>query len=168
MDMESERSRQLGCWDPVPLLTPFYEGWSTKEPTPDWAVEDQWCGMVATLGFGDAATEDTVNYWLKSVKDTYRGDEGRKKVRMALANLLERDSLHLRLQDVKCPVLWLQGTQDTVFGVELPKEEIKLFTGSPDARLEFIEGGSHYLNASKAQEVNGRVVDFVTKYHNAV
>ena len=40
MDMESERSRQLGCWDPVPLLTPFYDGWSTKEPTPDWAVED--------------------------------------------------------------------------------------------------------------------------------
>ena len=87
---------------------------------------------------------------------------------MALANLLERDSLHLRLQDVKCPVLWLQGTQDTVFGVELPKEEIKLFTGSPDARLELIEGGSHYLNASKAQEVNGRVVDFVTKHHSAV
>ena len=34
-------------------------------------------------------------------------DDGRRRARMAAINLRERDGLHGRLFDVKCPVMWL-------------------------------------------------------------
>jgi hypothetical protein len=37
----------------------------------------------------------------------YQGDEGRRKVRMAVICLLERDGLLLRVGDIQCPVHWL-------------------------------------------------------------
>ena len=108
MDYESVDSRSKGCWDPLPLLKPFFDGWTSDAPTPDFVVEETWCKMVGAVGFGTFATEERVNFWTKTLQEVYRGDEGRKKVRMALTCLLERDGLLLRLVDIKCPVYWLQ------------------------------------------------------------
>lgn len=108
MDSESGNSRTKQCWDPAPILTPFYDKWTSSTPTPDFVIDDVWCGMVAGLGFGSAVTQDTVEFWKQTVRDVYKGDEGRRKVRMAVICLLERDGLLLRLRDVKCPVYWLQ------------------------------------------------------------
>lgn len=108
MDFESEDSRSKGCWDPASILTPFYEKWTSISATPDFVIDDVWCGMVASLGFGSGVKAETVDFWKQTVKDVYRGDEGRKKARMALICLLERDGLLLRLRDIKCPVYWLQ------------------------------------------------------------
>lgn len=108
MDYESSDSRTKGCWDPVTLLTPFLEKWSSATPTPEFVVDDVWCGMVGGIGFGKGATEETVGYWKDVLKEVYKGDEGRKKVRMALMCLLTRDGLVLRLGDVQCPVYWFQ------------------------------------------------------------
>jgi hypothetical protein len=44
------------------------------------------------------------------------------------------------------------------------QEEIKLFVKSPDAKLQVIEGGPHYLNYTKAKEVDAAVVNFLSKY----
>ena len=60
-----------------------------------------------------------------------------------------------------------QGTDDAVYSVANAKEEIELFTNSPDARLEVIQGGQHFLSASNPKEVNGHVVAFVNKYNKA-
>ena len=108
MDFESEYTRSKGCWDPSPILKPFMEKWTSATPTPDWIVDDEWCGMVGSIGFGANATEATTAFWVKTLKDVYKGDEGRKKARMAVICLLERDGLLLRLQDIKCPIVWLQ------------------------------------------------------------
>jgi hypothetical protein len=51
-----------------------------------------------------------------------------------------------------------------VYSVANAKEEIKLFTGSPDVRLEIVHGGQHFLSASHPKEVNDYVVKFVKKY----
>jgi hypothetical protein len=51
-----------------------------------------------------------------------------------------------------------------VYSLANAKEEIQLFTGSPDARLEVIQGGQHFLSASNPKEVYGFVVEFVKKY----
>lgn len=64
--------------------------------------------MVGGLGFGAAVTPEMLAFWKTTLKDVYKGDEGRRKVRMAVICLLERDGLLLRLGDVKCPVWWLQ------------------------------------------------------------
>jgi microsomal epoxide hydrolase len=108
MDYESADSRSKGCWDPVPALRPFYEKWTSAVATPDFLVDDVWCGMVGGIGFGASASEELSAFWTKTLKEVYKGDEGRKKVRMAVICLLSRDGLLLRLGDIKCPVHWLQ------------------------------------------------------------
>ncbi|KAJ5866343.1 hypothetical protein N7534_000896 [Penicillium rubens] len=145
MDYESSDSRSKGCWDPAANLTVFYEKWTSSSATPDFVVDDVWCGLT--------------------LKEVYKGDEGRKKVRMALNCLLERDGLLLRISDIKCPVYWLQGTEDTPFGTIVPAEHIKRFTSSVEAKLVMIEGGAHYLNATNPKEVNEALLEMVTKYN---
>jgi microsomal epoxide hydrolase len=108
MDYESEESRSKGCWDPAANLTVFYEKWTSPSATPDFVVDDVWCGLVGGIGFGAAATAERSAFWTQTLKDVYKGDEGRKKVRMALNCLLERDGLLLRVGDIKCTVHWLQ------------------------------------------------------------
>ncbi|BCS03600.1 alpha/beta fold hydrolase [Aspergillus luchuensis] len=164
MDYESSDSRTKGCWDPVTLLTPFLEKWSSATPTPDFVVDDVWCGMVGGIGFGKGATEETVGFWKDVLKEVYKGDEGRKKVRMALMCLLTRDGLVLRLGDVQCPVYWLQGTEDTPFQTTVASEQISKFTRSKEAKLVLVQEGAHYLNATNPREVNAAVLEMVQKY----
>jgi hypothetical protein len=57
-----------------------------------------------------------------------------------------------------------QGTADAVYTVANAREEIKLFTGSPDAKLEIVQDGQHFLSASHPKEVNEFVIGFVKKY----
>jgi pimeloyl-ACP methyl ester carboxylesterase len=57
-----------------------------------------------------------------------------------------------------------QGTDDVVYSVANAKEEIGLFKSSPDARLEIVEGGKHFLSASNPKEVNDYVIQFVKRY----
>lgn len=164
MDAETAETREKGCWDPVPLLYPFAEKWASDAPTADFEIDDAWCGMVAGFGFGAHGTPESTAFWTHELKETYAGDEGRRKARMALLCLLTRDSLCLRLADVKCPVYWLQGSEDTPYGCEVQKEQIELFRGSKERRLSVVEGGAHYLNATNAEEVNEAVLEMVRKY----
>jgi microsomal epoxide hydrolase len=108
MDYESQESRTKNCWDPAANLMVFYEKWTSPSATPDFVVDDVWCGLVGGIGFGAAATAERSAFWTQILKDVYKGDEGRKKIRMALSCLLERDGLLLRIGDIICPVHWLQ------------------------------------------------------------
>ncbi|KAI0382440.1 putative alpha/beta hydrolase [Hypomontagnella monticulosa] len=163
MDAETADSRTKGCWDPAPFATPFAQKWTSSTPTPDFVVDDAYVQAVLGLGFGSAGTPERINYWTESIRRVYSGDEGRRKIRMAVICLAERDGLVLRLGDIKCPVHWLQGTEDPVFGTTVPKENIQLFTGSKDAKLDCIEGGVHFLNASHPKEVEEAVLAMVKK-----
>ncbi|KAL2173739.1 Alpha/Beta hydrolase protein [Thermothelomyces heterothallicus CBS 202.75] len=166
MDYESADSRAKGCWDPKTLLASFYDKWSAPSgPNPDdFVVDDVWCGMVASLGFGAAGTPDLVSFWTSTLKDVYKGDEGRRKLKMALACLLDRDGLCRRVRDITCPVYWLQGSDDAPFGTTVPAEQIKLFTSSKEATLTIIPGGNHYLNATNPKEVSEALLKLVNKY----
>ncbi|KAH6631345.1 Alpha/Beta hydrolase protein [Chaetomium tenue] len=152
MDYESADSRSKGCWDPKTLLEPFYEKWCSSVPTPEFVVDDVWCGMVASLGFGAGGTAEMVAFWTETLKGVYTGDEGRKKLKMALACLLDRDGLCRR------------GTEDAPFSTTVPAEQIKLFTSSKEATLTMIEGGHHYLNATNPKEVGASLLQMVNKY----
>lgn len=108
MDSESAASREKGCWDPQSQLLPFYDSWCSATPTPDFVVDEVWRGMVAQLGFSGTVAPEILSFWDETLKKVYSGDEGRRKLRMALVCLMERDGLLFRLRDVKCPVHWLQ------------------------------------------------------------
>ncbi|PNY24502.1 Uncharacterized protein TCAP_05562 [Tolypocladium capitatum] len=164
MDYESAASRQNGCWDPKTKLATFYDKWCSASSTPDFVVDDDWRGMVTRLGFSGAVSPETLLFWDRTLKSVYSGDEGRKKLRMALACLMERDGLLLRLRDIKCPVYWLQSPEDPVFGKQVPAEHIKLFTSAAEAKLTFVDGGGHYLNATNPNEVQEALLMMIDKH----
>jgi pimeloyl-ACP methyl ester carboxylesterase len=164
MDAETAESRAKGCWDPVPLLHPFVQKWTSAVPTRDFEIDDVWCGMVASFGFGSHATEESTGFWTRTLKETYTGDEGRRKARMAALCLLSRDSLTLRLAELTCPVYWLQGTEDTPYGCQVQHDQIELFAASSERRLTIVQGGAHYLNATNPAEVNEAVLEMVSKH----
>jgi pimeloyl-ACP methyl ester carboxylesterase len=161
-------------------VTGFVNQWTSNQVTPDFEPDNGYCDALIDIGFNECSS-DQRNFWRQAMKANYRGDDGRRRIRMAAINLAERGGLHLRLSDIRCPVLWLhvcslslrpfsfianpvQGTKDAVFSVANATEEIQLFTQSPDARLVPVDGGAHFLNCTHASEVNKALVDFVSKY----
>jgi pimeloyl-ACP methyl ester carboxylesterase len=160
MDSESERSRQLQCWDGPAIVKSFLIQWANSQPTSNFDPGDGYCDAVITIGLNECSSA-VREFWRQTIKDSYSGEEGRQRIRMAAINLAERDGLRLRLPDVTCPVKWLHGTKDAVFSAANATEEIELFTGSPEAQLMTIEGGAHFLSASHPEEVNAAVLKFV-------
>ncbi|KAE8863611.1 hypothetical protein PTNB73_06818 [Pyrenophora teres f. teres] len=142
-------------------------GWVTVRMALLGVTSKDFVDFLIEAGFGKACPEHVRRFWEEEMKRNYQGEEGRKRIRMAAINLRDRDGLHLRLEDVRCPVLWLHGTDDAVYSVANAKEEIQLFTNSPEARLEVIQDGQHFLSASNPNEVNEHVVAFVKKYNKA-
>lgn len=147
MDYESDRSRQIGCWDPRQSLSDLITSLTSSEPTPDFIPTDDYCDFIVSVGFGKDVSESVRKQWYALVKKNYAGDEGRKRMREAAVNLRDRDGLHGRVGNVRCPVLWLHGTEDAVYSVANAQEEIKLFTGSPKAEVVVIQGGHHFLSS---------------------
>lgn len=107
MDYESERTRTLGCWDGVAACTGPIDSWTSKTPTPDFQPDTSYCDFLIDIGFGKGVSSEMRDFWRKTIQANYRGDDGRRRARMAAINLRERDGLHGRLFDVKCPVMWL-------------------------------------------------------------
>jgi len=164
MDYESERTRQLGCWDGVAACTGPIDQWTSKTATPDFQPDLAYCDFLIDIGFGKGCPQETREFWRKTIQANYRGDDGRRRARMAAINLRERDGLHGRLFDIRCPVMWLHGTDDVVYSVANAKEEIKLFVNAPVADLVLVEGGAHFLSASHPKEVDDALIGFVDKY----
>lgn len=164
MDYESERTRSLGCWNGPSDLEANIKAWSTNDATSDFEPNEEYCNFLIDIGFGKDCPSDTRKFWVKQIQANYKGDEGRRRIRMAAINLAERDGLHSRLFDIRCPVLWLHGTSDPVYSVKNAEEEIKMFVNSPDAKLKVVEGGQHFLSFSHPKEVDGALIEFVGKY----
>ena len=109
MDAESAKSRELGCWDGPAATSGFVTmaGDFTPQP-PDFEPGDAFYDFMMEIGFGKFTTKEIRDSWAKRTRETYRGDDGKRRVCMAAVALAGRDSLHGRLPYIKCPVLWLQ------------------------------------------------------------
>ncbi|MCJ1362977.1 hypothetical protein MMC16_002083 [Acarospora aff. strigata] len=164
LDYESERTRQLGCWDGHAACTGPINAWTTTDSTPDFEPDSDYCNFLIDIGFGKDCGKDVRDFWVKTIKGNYKGDDGRRRARMAAINLRERDGLHGRLFDVKCPVMWLHGTNDVVYSVANAEQEIKMFVNSPDAQLVTVKDGAHFLSASHPADVDNALIGFVGKY----
>ncbi|MEX1209616.1 MAG: alpha/beta hydrolase [Candidatus Nanopelagicales bacterium] len=162
MDNESQRSRDLGCWDGIGFCTPSIEQLSGAVDD-DWVVPTEFVDAVLGAGLGDNVTDEERAFWHAKHQVNYAGDEGRQRLQISTINLRDRDGLHARLDSVYCPVLWLQGTADAVYSVANAQEEIALFTNSDDAVLQIVEGGQHFLSASDPEVVNAAAAEFVRR-----
>ena len=165
MDHESQRSRDLGCWDGIEFCTPSIDAFAVPVGD-DWVVSSEFVDAVLGAGLGDDVSSDERAFWHRTHQQNYTGDEGRQRLRLATINLRDRDGLHARLDGVHCPVLWLQGTADQVYSVANAQQEIEMFT-SADAELRVVEGGQHFLSASNPDETNEAAASFVRTHSSA-
>lgn len=163
MDSESQRSRNLGCWDGHEVCSPVIEQLSAPVDE-DWAVDGDFTDFILSAGIGGPSSEEQRRHWHQEHKRNYSGDAGRKRLRMSAINLRDRDGLHGRLGYVTCPVLWMHGTEDQVYSVANAQDEIKLFTNSPDAQVRIVEGGQHFLSASHPDAVNEATTEFIGRW----
>lgn len=166
MDYESPRSRQLGCWNSETACYTAVHSWTRSASASDFEPDDNFCNSLINRGFGNDCEAGTREYWTQMIKRSYSGDDGRRRIRMAAINLCDRDGLHRRLFDVRCPILWMQGTRDAFYSVANAEQEIELFANAREARLVTVSEGCNYLNASNSVEVNTAVVDFVNKWQS--
>lgn len=164
MDYESQRTRDLGNFDCLATLAGPIKEFESNLQTPDFVIPQSFRDFPIHVGFGKSIDNATVKFWNEEMKRNYSGDDGRRRLKEVTINLRDRDGLHNRLYEVRCPVLWLHGTEDAAYGVPNAEEEIKLFVNSPDARLQVVEGGQHYLSASHPEIVDRALIDFVKKY----
>ena len=153
MDFESRRSQDLGCWNGIERNTPTVDMLG-RAGGDDWKVPDALCDGILAAGLGSAVTPSDRSFWRSTMQRNYAGDDGRKRLRTCAINLRDRDGLHARLDGVRCPVLWMHGTDDKVYSIPNAEEEIKMFVSSPNAELHVIHGGQHFLSASNPREVN--------------
>ena len=165
LDYESPRTRELGCWDGAEACTGPINQWTTNKATPDFEPDNAYCNFLIDIGFGKNCPQSPRDYWIKTIKSNYQGDDGRRRARMAAINLRERDGLHGRLFDVHCPVMWLHGTDDVVYSVANAEQEIKMFVNAAEANLVTVKGGAHFLSASHPQDVDNALIQFVGKWH---
>lgn len=165
MDYESRRSRELGCWDGDEFCTPTIDEFSAPVGD-DWVVSDEYVAKLLESGLGDTVTPDEHAFWLSTYRANYVGDAGRKRLLVSAINLRDRDGLHARLGGVLCPVLWLHGTEDSVYSIANARTEIAMFTSSPFAELRIVEGGRHFLSASNPKDVDKATIAFVGRWNS--
>lgn len=166
MDYESPTTRSLGCWDASSALNDMISSLTTTSNVPDsFTLPLENADFLIDVGFGkDSISPSDRAYWREQIQTSYAGDEGRRRARMAAINLRDRDGLHGRLWDVRCPVLWLHGTADAVYSVKNAEREIEKFANAPWKELRVVEGGEHFLSFSHPREVDGALVEFVERW----
>jgi pimeloyl-ACP methyl ester carboxylesterase len=165
MDYESQRTRDLGCWNGYEFGTGQVKAWSQHAGRSEFVPDDDYCNAIGDLGFGKACPPELREFWTQELRKNFAGEEGRQRASMCVMNVAERDGLLGRLPFVTVPVLWLHGSEDPVFSVPNAEEEIKLFTGSPSAKLQVVEQGQHFLSGSHPKVVDQAALDFVAKFH---
>ncbi len=163
MDDESPRSRDLGCWDGVAFCTPAVEALAGSVGD-DWVIPGELVDAVLREGLGDDVPPDERAFWHATYRQNYAGDAGRRRLRMCTINLRDRDGLHGRLDSVRCPVLWLHGTEDRVYSVANAEDGIRRFVNAADAELRVVEGGQHFLSASNPDDVNAATIAFLDRW----
>src|SRR5512132_663108 len=163
MDSESQRSRNLGCWDGVGFCAPAIDALA-ESVGDDWVIPTELVDAVLAEGFGENVPPEERTFWHTTHQENYVGDAGRERLRISTINLSDRDGLHNRLDSVRRPVLWMHGTADRVYSVATAQEEIKLFVNSADAELRVVEGGQHFLSASDPEDVNTATIEFINRW----
>jgi pimeloyl-ACP methyl ester carboxylesterase len=108
MDSESPQSRDLGCWDGPAATSGFVKLGADMSPQHDDFEPGQgYYDFLMEIGYGKDLGASLRSFWEETIKTTYQGDEGKRRICMAAINLASRDGLYERLPYVKCPVIWL-------------------------------------------------------------
>ena len=82
MDFESQRSRDLGCWDGVGFCAPAIA--ALAEPVgDDWVIPVELVDAVLAEGLGEDVPPEERTFWHATHQENYAGDAGRQRLRAA-------------------------------------------------------------------------------------
>jgi pimeloyl-ACP methyl ester carboxylesterase len=151
---------ELGGMDFRPDLTGLIKGISAANA--NFALPADFIPSLAPVSLGPDPPAADVALFSETAAKAYSGEAGRQKLRQACVALLSRDSLHLRLDGVVAPVLWIRGSKDAVFTEASAKEDIALFTNT-NVVVETVEGGYHAPSWTHAKEVNALILSFIKR-----
>jgi pimeloyl-ACP methyl ester carboxylesterase len=143
-----------------PLITQL-----TARPNPNFALTKAQIQHEYDVALGPESSDAMKQAFSVVTTDLakcYAGDTGRIKLNQAAKALVTRDSLVLRLEDLKAPVLWIASSNDHAVPVKAAKDEAALF--KREVQFEVIEGAYHCPTWTHAEEVNKLVIAFVKKH----
>jgi len=163
MDNVGPRLEQLGCSDPVANLGPIVTH-VTAEPNPKFAVDESWSEGIYEGMVGPDASDDEKKKYAEYADEQlkqYTGDEGRLRLQQATIALLTRDSLLMRIPQIKAPVLWICGSKDKYFPEKAAKADIGEF--KVDVQFELLDS-FHAPTLTKTEEVHKLVSEFAQKH----
>ncbi|KAI5475867.1 hydrolase [Pseudohyphozyma bogoriensis] len=137
------------------------DAWNAKE---EFSPPPEFFDWIFPLGWGLDAKPELLAFWKKSLLERYSGVDGGRRFFGALAELLDRDVMHNLMQHIKCPIWFLHGEKDVGIPPSLVKEQFAWVPSTVDARLEFVEGGAHFLSQSRPEAIKEYVLEFHKKY----
>jgi hypothetical protein len=137
-DFESQRSRDLGCWDGISFCTPAIDVLAGSVDD-DWVIPVELVDAVLKEGLGEDVPPEERAFWHATHQKNYTGDAGRQRLRISTINLRDRDGLHARLDSVRCPVLWIRSGHPAG---ERPVPPLVVEIGHQTATLRFAIGSA--------------------------
>ena len=78
MDYESQRSRDLGCWDGISFCTPAIDALADTVED-DWVIPVELVDAVLKEGFGEDVPPEERTFWHTTHQQNYTGDAGRER-----------------------------------------------------------------------------------------
>jgi pimeloyl-ACP methyl ester carboxylesterase len=105
--------------------------------------------------------------FIRALKDCFAGDNGQA------AMGYYRDSFHARTAPegeaaavtagaTPIPMLYFHGTEDGCLGSDLIDESILASSLGPGGEYVFVEGAGHFMHLEKPNEVNPKIVEFLS------
>ncbi|KAI5475875.1 sugar transporter [Pseudohyphozyma bogoriensis] len=124
----------------------------------DFVVSEEYRKWYIHMGWGDTVGPDLEKFWRDTLDVRFSGREGQRRLWQITTNLAERDSIRNRVQEIRCPVYILHGSEDVAIPVDLIKTHFGWLTRSSHKEMHVIHGGTHYLTQSSPKEVKSFIV----------
>ncbi|GAA5883809.1 hypothetical protein JCM16303_002386 [Sporobolomyces ruberrimus] len=137
----------------LPALMELLEGWLQKDD--EEALFDS-MNAILDLAFTASSREGDVDLrdWLANA--WFRRIAPHHALRcfvQAAPVLMDPKITKEELAAIKCPVLFVQGTDDTMQGIPVAYDLLEKLTGTEDATMEIVEGGPSYLGIENLEDV---------------
>ncbi|KAH8585619.1 hypothetical protein B0O99DRAFT_657213 [Bisporella sp. PMI_857] len=116
------------------------------DPADDFEPGNGYYDFLIDIGYGKSVDKETKDFWARTIKGCYHGNEGKRRICMAAVNLASRDSLHERLLYVN---------------VKNAEHKIRLFTNSVSTKVVTFRGGVHFLSYTHKENVYKHLLEFI-------
>jgi pimeloyl-ACP methyl ester carboxylesterase len=136
---------------------------ATATPNADFAIPAEDAKPLVHSNLGPDPPAADAQLWTSLALASYKGDAGRARLRQCAINWLARDSLHLRLADVGCNVLYVLGSEDQVTTEQAVREDVGKFRAAEQAQVEVIAGAFHAPLWTHAAEARRLLLEFIAK-----